>query len=493
MGDPACEPAQPRHGAEENGMPASPAEVFAQLGRTHVPANPRKLMDTAVVLGGSVAGLLAARVLAEYAGSVLIIERDDLGDGERRGVPHGPQGHALLPGGRRQIERWFPGYTERAVALGAELASGNELAGYVDGVRTVDTPGFELLSLSRPFLEVQIRERVLALPNVRVLTGRAAGLDARAGAVTGVRYVAGDTEVSVPAELVVDAMGRASKVGDWLEEAGWARPPLRRMVTNINYATGYFSREPGTETIKAGIARNSPGYRATSIAVAAINAVEDNRWMILLGGYGADRPGRDGADFVARCRTELPEAFGAAVAGAQLGEIRTYHQADSRRRDFDRVRLPAGLVALGDAVASFNPAYGQGLSSAALHASCLAAYLESGPALAEPATMFFDLQRVVVDAAWEISTAGDAARLPKVGRPPLRERVRGWLGAQVMAATVIDPPIAARFNAVGTMLAHPSTLADPRLALRAVVVNRLAPRRRRAVPVPAEVAPNPVG
>jgi len=59
---------------------------------------------------------------------------------------------------------------------------------------------------------------------------------------------------------------------------------------------------------------------------------------------------------------------------------------------------------------------------------------------------------------------------------------------------VIDQPIAARFNAVGTMLAHPSTLADPRLALRAVVVNRLARRhrRRRAEPVPAEVAPNPV-
>jgi 2-polyprenyl-6-methoxyphenol hydroxylase-like FAD-dependent oxidoreductase len=266
------------------------------------------------------------------------------------------------------------------------------------------------------------------------------------------------------------------------------------VVTNINYATGYFARVPGTGTVKAGIVRNSPGYRATNIAVAAINAVEDNRWMILLAGYGVDRPGRDGADFVARCRTELPAVFGAAVAGEQLGEIRTYHQADSRRRDFDRVQLPAGLVAVGDAVASFNPAYGQGLSSAALHASCLAAYLETRPALGEPAAMFFDLQRVVVDAAWEISTTGDAARLPQVGRPPLGGRVRGWLGTQVVAATVTDQVIAERFDKVGTMLAHPSTLADPRLALRAVVVNRLARRRRHTTaPVPAEVAANPVG
>ena len=460
-------------------MPPSPAEVFAQLGRTHSAANPVALLDTAVVLGGSVAGLLAARVLADYAGSVLIVERDDLAGADRRGVPHGLQGHALLPGGLRQIERWFPGYTEQAVGLGAEFAGAGERAAFVDGVQTVGTRDTVLLSLSRPFLEGQIRERVLALPNVRVLTGRAVGLDVGAGAVTGVRYLAGDTEASVPAELVVDAMGRASKVADWLGEAGWTPPPLRRMVTNINYATGYFTRQPGADPIKAAIVRNGPGYRRSDIAVAALNAVEDNRWMILLAGYDEDRPGRDGADFVARCRSELPAVFGAAVAGAQLGEIRTYHQADTRRRDFDRVGLPAGLVAVGDAVASFNPAYGQGVSSAALHVSCLAAYLESVPALAEPATMFFDLQRVVVDAAWQISTAADAARLPPVGRPPLRARMRRWLGSQVVAATVTNLAVAERFEAVATMLEHPSTLADPALALRAVAVNQLARRRRR--------------
>jgi len=477
-------------------MSPSPAEVFAQLGRTRMPANPVRLMDTAVVLGGSVAGLLAARVLADHADTVLIVERDDLTGVDRRGVPHGLQGHALLTGGRRQLERWFPGYTERAVDLGAVLAAPHELAGYVDGVPTVGSRQTSLLSLTRPFLEGQLRERVLALPNVRVLAGRAVGLEFGVGEVTGVRYLAdraGGAGASVPAELVIDAMGRASRVGDWLGAEGWACPPLRRLVTNINYATGYFSREPGIGAIKAGIVRNSPAHSAAGVAVAALNAVEDNRWMILLAGYGEHRPGRDPADFVARCRTELPPMFGAAVDGAQLGEIRTYHQADSRRRDFDRVRLPARLVAVGDAVASFNPAYGQGLSSAALHASCLAAYLGSRPALDEPATMFFDLQRVVVDAAWEISTAGDAARLPAVGRPPLRRRVRGWLGAQVVAATVADRAIAERFEAVGAMLEHPATLAGPAITLRAVAVNQLARRPRRPDPAPAPVVPGTVG
>jgi 2-polyprenyl-6-methoxyphenol hydroxylase-like FAD-dependent oxidoreductase len=466
-------------------MPRRPTQAFALLSGSDTPTSHTQLLDTAVVLGGSIAGLMAARVLADYATTVLVVERDEPETGERRGVPQALQGHALLPGGRTQLERWFPGFTEQLVALGAVFAEPWEHNNYVDGVRGVDAGVTALLSASRPFLEAHIRRRTLALPNVSAVAGRVTGLDFDSGAVTAVRYLTGDTEHHRPAQLVVDAMGRASKLSDWLEQAGWQRPPMRRIVTNVNYATGYFHREPGIATAKAAISRYSPDS-TSSVSVAAVNAIEHDQWMILLAGYDEDRPGRDAEEFLRRCKADLPALFGAAVSGARLGEIRTYHQADTRRRDFHLTRLPARLVSVGDAVASFNPVYGQGISSAALHASCLAAYLGSNPELGAPAREFFDLQRVVVDAAWAISATADAARQPEPEPPSARERVQRWLGAELVAAASTDRVVARRFEAVATMLAHPTTLARPHIILRALVVNRLA--RRRTAPAPAPAA-----
>jgi 2-polyprenyl-6-methoxyphenol hydroxylase-like FAD-dependent oxidoreductase len=468
-------------------MTRSPVQIFEMLSRTSTPVRHTRLLDTAVVLGGSIAGLLAARVLADHADTVLIVEPDEPNTWLGRGAPHRLQGHALLAGGRAQIERWFPGFTERAVALGAVLCQPEAVASYADGVRQVGSGENVLLSSSRPFLERQIGHHTLALPNVNLITGRAVGLRFEADAVAGVRYVLGDAEHERRADLVVDAMGRASKLSDWLEHVGWQRPNLRRISTGVNYATGYFRRRPGESPITAAIARFSPRYTDSDIAVAGVNAIENDQWMILLAGYGQDRPSRDPEQFAARCKAELPPIFGEATSGECVGEIRTYHQADSRRRDFHATGLPARLVSVGDAVASFNPVYGQGISSAALHASCLAAYLESAPALGEPAAMFFDLQRVVVDAAWQISTAGDAARQPSTDAMPSGERVRRWLGAQISAAAVTDRGIAQRFDAVATMRAHPATLAKPGVVLRAVLANlrqRYVAHRGRRDPCP---------
>lgn len=140
---------------------------------------------------------------------------------------------------------------------------------------------------------------------------------------------------------------------------------------------------------------------------------------MLVAGYDTDRPSRDADDFTARCRDHFPQEFrDIAERGRMIGDVVTYHQADSRRRDFHEVdRLPAGLVAAGDAVASFNPIYGQGMTSATLHASCLSAYLRSDPALHdEPARAYFERVRVIVDAAWQISTFADLD-LPHVDGP----------------------------------------------------------------------------
>lgn len=156
-----------------------------------------------------------------------------------------------------------------------------------------------------------------------------------------------------------------------------------------------------------------------------------------------------------------------------MGEVVPYRHPDNRWRHFESPdRFPARLAVVGDAVASFNPVYGQGMSSAALHASCLSEYLRSAPDLDAPARQFFDLQKVIVEAAWQTSTAGDAARLGRT-KPPTTdgERRQAWVMQQIRAAAGRDLQVGTAFRAVGFMTAHPATLFAPDLVLRAARVN----------------------
>ncbi|HWN33269.1 MAG TPA: hypothetical protein VNP03_11015 [Pseudonocardia sp.] len=501
-------------------MGESARRVFARVGAATPVVGAAPLLGTAVVLGGSVAGLLAARVLADCADQVLVIEPDELtpSDAARPGVPHGGQAHTLLPAGRVQLDRWFPGFTEQATSAGATLAPAERMVAYLDGVPSHPAGHGDYLISSRPFLEQQIRLHTLSSANVRLLAGLGTGLRFDGIAVSAVRYVLADgTEQVQPADLVVDAMGRSSRLSDWLERAGWERPPLTRLPGYLDYATGWFRRGADQPEIAGATARFDPASRPAGIAAATVNAVEGRRWMVQLAGHRADAAAE--LDFVARCRVGLPPIFAEAAGGEPLGEIDTYHQADSRRRDFHRlIRVPARLVAVGDAVAADNPGAGHGLSSAALHACCLAEYLHTAPDLTRPARAFFELQRVVVDAAWQVSIADDPGRRPTPGHPTpgrrpapgrpapsrpttwstltwaaladlARRRLDGWVEGQVEAAAARDEVIAGQRAAVRELLAHPTTLRTPAIALRAALVNQRARVRRRDPAPPGHPAP----
>jgi len=218
---------------------------FDRLVAAGPPPAAEVLFDTVAVLGGSVAGLLAARVLADHARRVVVIERDAAGPGSRPGVPQGQQVHALLPGGLGWMERWLPGLTKEMQHGGAILADPGHAAAYLDGHQQVRTGDHDLLYASRPFMETRIRERVLAGPGVSVLPAQATGLEYRDGAVTGVRYRAsgsGGDAGALAADFVVDAMGRGSRLADWLAADGYDRPPRQRVPGAVNYATALFRR-----------------------------------------------------------------------------------------------------------------------------------------------------------------------------------------------------------------------------------------------------------
>lgn len=200
----------------------------------------------------------------------------------------------------------------------------------------------------------------------------------------------------------------------------------------------------------------------------------------MMGGYGDFRPGSMAEDMIRRFRTELPAPFGHVAANEMVGGVVTYRHADSRRRDYWACeRLPARLAVVGDAAASFNPLYGQGMSSAALHASALSMFLRSSPDLDAPARDFLALQRVIVDAAWQISASDDRTRT--ADRMRLRDRLARRIVDLIIQASVTDGTVNAAFQEVTQMLRHPSTLAGPRVVWRAW--------RARKNPLPAPTAP----
>jgi 2-polyprenyl-6-methoxyphenol hydroxylase-like FAD-dependent oxidoreductase len=82
---------------------------------------PRAAGDHAVVLGASMGGLAAARVLADAYRRVTVVDRDLLPvpGVQRRGVPQGRHAHGLLARGREVLEELFPGLTDELVARGA--------------------------------------------------------------------------------------------------------------------------------------------------------------------------------------------------------------------------------------------------------------------------------------------------------------------------------------------------------------------------------------
>ncbi|MFF9428383.1 hypothetical protein [Streptomyces sp. NPDC014746] len=432
-------------------------------------------MKRAIVMGGSYAGLFAARVLSDYAEDVVVIEPDDIGDdGLGRRTPQRQQLHALLAMGHTQLERWFPGITGEMVKGGARLGEGDDVQFYLDGRLKAPVAGARMLGATRPFLEQRLRGRVAALENVRLIPARVTGLVLRQGRVAGVSTAAGSkASETFEAELTVDAMGRTSPLEDWLVHHGWDQAPVDRMRIDLGYATAAFHR--GDELGSTVIAHSSPGpagdYQPTLTEPGALAAVEGERWSVVLAGYAEHRPGPEREEFLRRMRRCVDPIRTVADSCTMIGDVKTYRFVESRRRVHSRLsRFPGGLIVVGDALASVNPVYGQGLTLAALAANALGAHLRTAPTVEDPAWAYFRLVETVVDAAWQLSTAADLAQPHVTGPYPRGYRVQKWVADRLTEASVRDAAVNARYMGVVNMELPPKALTEPRFLARAARV-----------------------
>jgi 2-polyprenyl-6-methoxyphenol hydroxylase-like FAD-dependent oxidoreductase len=436
----------------------------------------------AIVAGGSIAGLLAARVLADHFDRVTLVERDPFEPSPepRPGVPQGRHLHALLVRGREIIETLFPGVTADLCEAGGTLVdAGRDLAWHhAGGWRVGSSDRFDVLCLTRPLLESRIATRVRALPNVEVRGGvRATGLTGdEHGRVTGLRIrnaEGGGPETTLHGDLVVDALGRGSPMGRWVEELGFAPIPMEFLAARVAYATCLFDRparlDPRPILVTGAPARRSGG----------IFPVEGNRWLMTLIGFFEESMPKTHDDFLAFARS-LPatELWEAARRLTPVSDITAYRFAGSQRRFYERLEhVPGGLISLGDSVCSFNPVYGQGMTVAAVEANLLGTMIaevnEAGDLGARFARAWFRRIASVIDVAWNGVCIEDL-RFPQLAeRRPLSLRPIQWYMERVHKATHRSPEVTTQFYRVMNFLDAPTTLFRPRL-MRQVLFGRTA-------------------
>ncbi|MEV8034465.1 NAD(P)/FAD-dependent oxidoreductase [Streptomyces sp. NPDC002742] len=429
----------------------------------------------AVVIGGSVAGLLAAAALSRSVDDVIVLERDELRDGPhpRKRIPQARHAHILLPSGRDAIQELLPeaDVRRRLLASGAHEQSFTDMLGFgAQGwFRRWPTVTDDLLLTlcSRDLLDSVLRDAVLGTTRVTVRRAEALALLGTAERVTGVRVLADGAEDDLSADLVVDASGRGSRVEHWLENLGVTDIPTDEVDSGLVYASRIFRVPMGAEDfpltqVEADPAAPRPGRSANLVPI------ENGRWLVSLAGTRGGEPTADPEQFTDFALGLRHPLIGQLISGAEpLSEVFLSRSTRNRRREFEKAAMPEGLVVLGDAAATYNPVYGQGMSVAALGAQALS--LQSLQADVAAPGFARGVQRAVagyVSAAYTMSTSQDQWFPEVVGRAPtLVDRLLSrYMGRMARVATT-SYDVSAAMCRVITLQADASRLVDPKLLL----------------------------
>ena len=394
----------------------------------------KKLGEHAVVIGGSLAGMMSAAVLSDYFERVTIFERDAIENGPvlHKSVPQGNHVHALLLGGQDVMLSLYPGFTQELEQLGAnQFRSGIDVAFYApngkgyNGTLSVKEPrdlGLVGHVMSRGLLEYQVRRRTIALASVQLNTESAIeGLVHKDGRVRGVRCKRAPGSI-IDAELVIDASGRGSHAMRWLAEMGVSAPEETTIGVDFAYTSTKFRKPDDTGRAEPMILVGGPPPKYTR--GGGLFEIESGIWHVSLAGRFGDYPPTDEAGFLKFAR-ELPSPrLYELISGAErIADITHHRFPTSVWRHYEGLAsFPQRFLIVGDAVCSFNPVYGQGMSSAAMQVrelrNVLRARAAESDGLDDLAPVFFPKGAEAVSAPWILAANFDFAYPQTRGERP---------------------------------------------------------------------------
>jgi 2-polyprenyl-6-methoxyphenol hydroxylase-like FAD-dependent oxidoreductase len=349
------------------------------------PPNKNKKYKHAIVCGGSIAGLISARVLLDHFERVTIIDQDDILTLVKNDVPQPrncvPQQyftHAVHSLFTTAVENLFPGIGAYYVDQGAHPVDYGEWKWYFyTGWFVTRKIGKTLMVATRPLIEHGVRKFLYKSYSERITTlcGSVIGMIAEDGSdmVDGicVRLKNSDTETKIFGDFVVDATGKASKGVKWLKELGYEEPPYDEYDAFVSYAARVYKKpeiSPKDEVMQplavlshphSGIARN--GY-----------VFETENKQILATFIGLSKEAPPSTNFEEWASGfPVPYLYDSIKHLEPVTSVRTLKAGKNRILFYDQVKTPSNFAAVGDALSNFNPTYGQGLSCAALGALTL--------------------------------------------------------------------------------------------------------------------------
>jgi 2-polyprenyl-6-methoxyphenol hydroxylase-like FAD-dependent oxidoreductase len=444
---------------------------------------PSRLGGDAIVIGGSIAGLVTARVLSDYFEHVTILERDHIEPRPQvhKSTPQGNHLHAVLLGGLQVLSRLYPDFAAILQHMGAvpnRLTQDTpvyrpeglsySLTGTVKEPRDL---GFQLYSQSRGLLEHCLRQCTLAVPSISFECDAAVdALIPRDGRVEGVRYRRAGEPLSLASDLVVDCGGRGSHARRWLADNGFESPPETILGVDFAYSSTKFihlnhERESGTVVAFAG---PPPKYSRGAMLVL----IEDGVWQVSVAGRFGDYPPRDQAGFMDFVKNlPSPKLYEMLEGAERVDEIAHYRFPTSVLRHYERLcSFPERFIVLGDAICSFNPVYGQGMSSAILQADALAQILAERACqpngLDAIAAAFFPKAAEVVSTPWMLAANFDFSYPQTKGERPQMssDSLRYFLILDALTAEDIE--VQKTLSDVFNLVRPPSTLWEEPLRSR---------------------------
>jgi 2-polyprenyl-6-methoxyphenol hydroxylase-like FAD-dependent oxidoreductase len=427
----------------------------------------------AVVIGGGIAGLSAAAVLADHFEQVDILERDKItaSTQSRPGIPQDRHPHGLLVSGLKALNEILPGFEQDLAAAGAvpvKIAEEFRVERTDVGALPCRDLGLSILCASRPLIEAVLKNRVLAIANVSLRSEcRVGGILESDGVARGVQFDRGPARSqTLESDLVVDASGRGALTLSLLEALGWARPEVSEVSLEIGYSTMIVRFAPhDLPQWKIVLTETNPPHSALK---GVFVPLEDDRWYITIADHAAVPRLQSWGDFISTVSNLKMQTLSQVLSHAQpIDTIRHFGFSANRWHHFEQIRLPRGVLPLGDALCRFNPSYGQGMASAAMQARLLRAALKSTALAADPiaaaqAAFMGDVQSVI-QQPWNMSTGVDLAFPEARGERPENFEENRRFQAKLIRAAVADPVVHRAMIEVGQLLQPLAILREPRI------------------------------